>query len=175
MANSSDQPPENSGPAEDVLGKREIADEDELAKQKRSRRGGVAVPVIVVAGGSKIDDATEALNASPSGLFIACPHPTAIGTRVEVLLTALGEQEPVRIVGSVVRHSDDPVRGMGIEIDRKSTPANAMQRYRKLILDAIRHRPSDEGDSWAMPDTTLEDIPSLITPTTDPEPSEPDS
>ena len=175
MTNSSDQPPNQLGPTADDDGEREISEEDELAKQKRSRRGGVAVPGIVVAGGSRIDDATEALNASPSGLFIACPHPTSIGTRVEVLLTALGEQEPVRVVGSVVRHSDDPIRGMGIEIDRKSTPADAMQRYRKLILDAIRHRPSDEGDSWAMPDTTLEDIPSLIAPATDSDPSEPDS
>ena len=138
----------------------------------RPGAGGVAGPVIVVAGGSRIDDATEALNASPSGLFIACPRATPIGTRVEVLLTALGEQEAVRVVGSVVRHNDDPIKGMGIEIDRKSTPADALQAYRALILDAIRHRPSDEGDTWAMPDTTLEAIPSLLAPNEEPDPSD---
>ena len=172
MSNSSDQPPNDLGAGSHSSSKRTSAEEDEAAKQKRSRRGGVAVPVIVVAGGSRIDDATEALNASPSGLFIACPRPTPIGTRVEILLTALGEQNAVRVVGSVVRHSETPIKGMGIEIDRKSTPADAMQAYRALILDAIRHRPSDEGDTWSMPDTTLQDIPSLLTPESEPDQSD---
>ena len=172
MTNASDQPPSNPGADTNPSSQSTRADDEDKSKQKRSRRGGVAVPVIVVASGSRIDDATEALNASPSGLFIACPRPCPIGTRVEVLLTALGEQEAVRVVGSVVRHNDDPIKGMGIEIDRKSTPSDALQAYRALILDAIRHRPSDEGDTWSMPDSTLQDIPSLIAPKEEPDPSD---
>ena len=172
MSNSADQPPENPGPENSVSSRASSFDEDENSKPKRSRRGGVAVPVIVIAGGSRIDDATQALNASPGGLFIACPRPTPIGTRVEVLLTAPGEKEAVRVLGSVVRHNQTPITGMGIEIDRKSTPAAAMQAYRALILNAIRHRPSDEGDNWNMPDTTLEDIPSLLDSEEDPDATE---
>ena len=171
MANSADQPPKDTGAGNEASGRGSGFDDDDTAKQKRSRRGGVAVPVIVIAGGSHIDDATQALNASPGGLFIACPRPTPIGTRVEVLLTAPGEKEAVRVLGSVVRHNQTPITGMGIEIDRKSTPADAMKAYRALILNAIRHRPSDEGDAWEMPETTLEDIPSLLSSEDDPDPT----
>ena len=174
MANSSDPPSDKPGRALSPA-QHDNADEDELSKQKRSRRGGVVVPVIVVAAGSRLHGATEALNASPSGLFIACDPPAMpIGTRVEILLTAQDEEEPVRVVGTVVRHSNDPSPGMGIQIDRNSTPPPALQRYRALILHAIRHRPVGEAQEWSVPDTTLEDVPSLRGPESELDPSDPD-
>ena len=174
MANSSNPPPGKPGAADRPPRPKQSKDASS-DQQKRSRRGGVVVPVIVVAGGSRLHGATEALNASPSGLFIGCDPPSMpIGTRVEILLTAPDEEEPVRVVGTVVRHSNDPSPGMGIQIDRNSTPPEALQRYRALILHAIRHRPASDAKEWSLPDTTLEDIPSLMGPEDENDSSEPE-
>ncbi len=123
--------------------------EDE-ATQKRSRRGGVTIPVLVIAKGVKLEHATEALNASPSGIFIKTDIPPEVGTRVEVLFTPSGNSDSVRVVGKVVRQTEEPIKGVGIELDRKSTPSEALQQYRALVLHAIRHSP-DPKDSLKDP------------------------
>ena len=125
--------------------------EDE-ATQKRSYRGGVAIPVLVIAKGVKLEHATEALNASPSGLFIKTDHPPEVGTRVEVLFTPSGNTDSVRVVGKIVRQTEKPIKGIGIELDRKSTPPEALQQYRALVLHAIRHSP-DPKESVGDPET----------------------
>ena len=119
-------------------------DEDET--QKRSRRGGVTIPVLVIAKGVKLEHATEALNASPSGIFIKTDFPPDVGTRVEVLFTPSGNTDSVRVVGKIVRQTEKPIKGIGIELDRKSTPPDALRQYRALVLHAIRHSP-DPKDS----------------------------
>ena len=120
-------------------------DEDD-ATQKRSRRGGVTIPVLVIAKGVKLEHATEALNASPTGLFIKTDLPPDVGTRVEILFTPSGNSDSVRVVGKVVRQTEEPIKGVGIELDRKGNPSEALQQYRALVLHAIRHSP-DPKDS----------------------------
>lgn len=114
---------------------------EEEDNQKRSRRGGVTIPVLVIAKGVKLEHATEALNASPSGIFIKTDKPPEVGTRVEILFTPSGDNDSVRVVGEVVRQTEFPIKGIGVELDRKSTPSDALRQYRALVLHAIRHSP----------------------------------
>jgi len=121
----------------------EQAAEDE-ATRKRSRRGGVTIPVLVIAKGVKLEHATEALNASPTGIFIKTDKPPEVGTRVEILFTPSGDNDSVRVVGEVVRQTERPIKGIGVKLDRNSTPSEALQQYRALVLHAIRHRPESD-------------------------------
>jgi len=123
-------------------------DED---NQKRSRRGGVTIPVLVIAKGVKLEHATEALNASPSGIFIKTDKPPEVGTRVEILFTPSGDNDSVRVVGEVVRQTEFPIKGIGVELDRKSTPSEALQQYRALVLHAIRHSPDPKDTNDLTP------------------------
>ena len=118
---------------------------DDDATQKRSRRGGVTIPVLVIAKGVKLEHATEALNASPTGIFIKTDFPPEVGTRIEILFTPSGNSDSVRVVGKVVRQTEEPIKGIGVELDRKSTPSEALQQYRALVLHAIRHSPDPKG------------------------------
>lgn len=114
--------------------------------QKRYRRGGVTIPVLVIAKGVKLEKATEALNASPTGIFVRTDVAPAVGTRLEILFTPAGESDSIRVFGTVVRQTEKPTRGIGIEIDRKATPNKALQQYRALVLHAIRHRRQDGSE-----------------------------
>ena len=132
---------------------------DDEATQKRSRRGGVTIPVLVIAKGVKLEHATEALNASPTGIFIKTDFPPEVGTRIEILFTPSGNSDSVRVVGKVVRQTEEPIKGIGVELDRRSTPSEALQQYRALVLHAIRHSP-DRKDALDDSGTTDEAEPS---------------
>jgi hypothetical protein len=56
--------------------------------------------------------------------------------------------EPFTLLGHVVRFVENDPRGVAIRIDRKNTPKQALDQFRKLVLHYLRHRPLlDELDT----------------------------
>jgi type IV pilus assembly protein PilZ len=77
-----------------------------------------------------------ARNINEGGLFVETDTPPALGTSVELQFQIPGSDEPIQVMGRVVRvsdghHKDGP--GMGIEFESLDTQS------RDLINDLIRN------------------------------------
>lgn len=121
-----------------VLGERDPAKPSE---RRESKRVSLPIPVRL-----KVGDGESTIHRlhdfSQHALCVEEVHEGEPGERVVVHFEGYPDVcEPFNLAGEIVRASEDSSNGLVIQIDRKSTPAEALQQYRALVLHYIRHKP----------------------------------
>ena len=113
-----------------MTGTAEAADILTTVERRQSERAGVTVRVEVATVDALFTEFKK--NINEGGMFIATDAPLALDDTVQLDFRLPGSDEPVKAVGRVVRHQEDPC-GMGIEFEELD--AAARQRINQLVLE----------------------------------------
>ncbi|MDY0061822.1 MAG: PilZ domain-containing protein [Myxococcota bacterium] len=113
--------------------------EEELIEHRGAARIELRLPVRV-RHGTGHDHPGQTRNISPIGLFLEVDGLLPCGALLTLFFEGIGQAPEIPLVVKVVRTESQPVKGLGVTIERAATGAEAWGRFRDLV-NHYRHHP----------------------------------